>query len=67
MNNSKRRAITVVKRNELKSAPSAIRPVTDHSISVAVDNWILKRNQSRDAEKVFSNANIAKWKLRPTL
>jgi hypothetical protein len=75
MKNSNVRQIRVIKRNSLAAGlrsqgsidPSAIEPATGHAISNAVDNWVVERNESRQAEKVFSSSNILKWKSRPNV
>jgi len=75
MKNSNVRQIRVIKRNRLETAlrsqgsadPSPIGPTDAHAISITVDNWVVERNESRQAEKVFSTSNILKWKSRPNV
>jgi hypothetical protein len=68
MENSKRRAVHVVKKQDpIAPDPSMVpaSPASDRSIAAAVDNWIAERNCNRDAALIFSNVSIANWRTLP--
>jgi hypothetical protein len=64
MKNSNKPAIRVVKKKWTEPVETAARPATNHSISVAVDNWIQERSNNRKVETMFSTDNIRNWQSR---
>ena len=66
MENSKRRAVHVVKKRDLIALdPPVVPPPSDRSIAAAVDNWIAERSYNRDVDRTFSNLNITNWRTLP--
>ncbi len=66
MENSKRRAVHVIKKRDMIAPePPAEPPASDRSIAAAVDNWIAERSCNQDDSLIFSNLSIANWRALP--
>jgi len=65
MNDQKPREIRVVKRKDIPRATGVLKPITSREISSAVDNWIVERACSRDADRTSSNLTITRWRALP--
>lgn len=65
MYDQKPREIRVVKRKDIPRASAILKPITSRDISSAVDNWIVERSYSRDADRISSNLTITRWRALP--